>query len=238
MQTSEKIEELAKALSKAQALIHNAHKDSLNPHFKSKYADLASIWDACRKPLTTNGLSIVQTLSNRDGQVVCTTMLLHESGQFIKDEFGMTPSQNTPQAAGSCATYLRRYCLASTVGVAPDDDDGNDASGKSQPRQLVSTAFGVTPPNEHIQAIVAHVQGEAAKRAAVDAKPTADSGVLPFSADNPKHTKFIEAFLLKRGGITHYNQLIAAMKGKASLPAVVEAEWAKINPEAPDQIPE
>ena len=127
---TENLDKLAPALAKAQGAIENAKKDSVNPHFKSKYADLASVWDACRKPLTDNGLSVIQSLGNDDGRVSCDTMLLHVSGQWIRSGFSMTPQQNTPQAFGSCATYLRRYSLQAVVGVAPDEDDGNQASNK------------------------------------------------------------------------------------------------------------
>jgi hypothetical protein len=127
---TENLDKLAPALAKAQGAIENAKKDSVNPHFKSKYADLASVWDACRKPLTDNGLSVIQSLGNDDGRVSCDTMLLHVSGQWVRSGFSMAPQQNTPQAFGSCATYLRRYSLQAVVGVAPDEDDGNQASNK------------------------------------------------------------------------------------------------------------
>src|SRR4051812_47509084 len=97
MITSATISELAKAMAKAQAKIEGAHKDSKNPHFKSSYADLASCWDACRAPLSDNGLSVLQPLSMKDGVLICTTMLLHESGEFISEEFGIKPVQDTPQ---------------------------------------------------------------------------------------------------------------------------------------------
>jgi hypothetical protein len=148
MITSENLSELAKALCKAQAQIMGAEKDSKNPHFNSKFSSLASVWDACREPLTANGLSVVQALGSIDGKVNCTTMLMHESGQFIKADFAMTPQQNTPQAAGSCATYLRRYSLQAMVGVCSDDDDGNQASSSKglnyasqTPSKIVSSAL-------------------------------------------------------------------------------------------------
>lgn len=127
---SKEIDKLAAALSKAQAQIRSAAKDSVNPHFKSKYADLASVWEACRDPLTSNGLSVVQ-LPRADGkQVTLFYMLLHSSGQYISGELVLTAVQETPQAIGSAITYARRYTLAALVGIAQDDDDGN-ASTKS-----------------------------------------------------------------------------------------------------------
>ena len=127
---SESLAALAAALSKAQGVMEGATKAGLNPHFKSKYADLASVWDACRKPLADNGLSVVQ-LPGGDGQTLSvTTILMHESGEWIEGTMTMTPTKNDPQGVGSCLTYARRYALAATVGISPEDDDGNAASAK------------------------------------------------------------------------------------------------------------
>ena len=130
MKMSEQINELALALSKAQGQIKGALKDSSNPFFKSKYADLTSVWEACREPLTKNGLAVTQTTSPSDGVVVVTT-LLHQSGQWIQGELYMKPTKDDPQGVGSCLTYARRYALAAMVGVAPEDDDANAASAKT-----------------------------------------------------------------------------------------------------------
>ena len=119
---------LAAALAKAQGAMKSAAKDSVNPHFKSKYADLASVWDACREPLSSNGLAVVQRVSSSPAGVVLTTMLLHSSGEWIRDRATFPVVQQTAQAYGSAITYARRYALAAMVGVAPDeDDDGNSA---------------------------------------------------------------------------------------------------------------
>lgn len=130
MTHSENINEIAGALAKAQAVIAGAAKDSDNPFFKSKYADLASVWDACRKPLTDHGLSVAQTAATAEGHVGVTTILMHGSGQWIRDTLVMKPTKDDPQGVGSCITYARRYALAAMVGVAPEDDDGNAASAK------------------------------------------------------------------------------------------------------------
>lgn len=142
------INELAKALAKAQAEIANAHKDKKNPFFKSTYADLASVWDAIRAPMTKNGLSIVQTpIDGLNGPVGLTTILMHESGQYIESTFYMKPVKDDPQGRGSCITYMRRYALQAIMGVCPADDDGN---GASQPKQgmQVSTQGAQLPPAE------------------------------------------------------------------------------------------
>lgn len=128
MNQSEQINELATALAKAQSEIQGAKKDCANPFFKSKYADLASVWDACRDPLTKNGLSVIQTTGERDGKQYLYTVLAHSSGQWIKSELLVITSKPDIQALGSSLTYCRRYSLAMIAGVCPEDDDGNAAS--------------------------------------------------------------------------------------------------------------
>lgn len=119
---------LAKALAKAQGEISTAKKDSTNPHFKSAYADLASIWDACRGPLSAADLCVIQTTQagGRDGVTLVTT-LLHSSGEWIRGTLYMPNAKGDAQGMGSALTYARRYALAAIVGVAPDDDDGERA---------------------------------------------------------------------------------------------------------------
>lgn len=135
MNRSSELGELGKALSKAQGQISIAKEDSDNPFFKSKYADLASVWEACRKPLSENGLSVIQCISVRDSKRLLETTLLHSSGQYIVSELDLTPKDNTPQAIGSAITYAKRYALAAIVGVcsAIEDDDAEAAMGR-EPR--------------------------------------------------------------------------------------------------------
>jgi len=131
MNQSENINELALALSKAQAGITGALKDSANPFFKSKYADLASCWDACRRQLTDNGLSVIQTTDLADGMVVVRTTLAHSSGQWIAGVLPVKAKDDGPQAQGSGITYARRYALAAIVGLAQIDDDAEAAQGRN-----------------------------------------------------------------------------------------------------------
>jgi hypothetical protein len=136
MTRSEQINELAAALAKAQGQIKGAMKDSANPFFKSKYADLASVWEAFRQALSTNGLSVRQSPqllspSQPDGPyiVMVQTLLMHTSGQWVQDTAATPIEKMDAQGVGSATTYLRRYALAAFVGVAPEDDDGNAAVG-------------------------------------------------------------------------------------------------------------
>lgn len=132
MERSEQIEQLAEALAVAQGQIETAKKDSTNPYFKSKYADLASVFDAIRKPLADNGLSIVQIPTIKNLGVELETSLIHSSGQYITGKLQMPFKEPSPHAIGSAITYARRYSLQSIVGVCSDeDDDGNFASGNT-----------------------------------------------------------------------------------------------------------
>lgn len=146
---SPEINKLAEGLSKAQAEITGALKDSSNPFFKSKYADLAATWDACRLPLSKNGLSVIQTTQVSDqGSVYLETTLAHSSGQWIKGALPINPVKNDPQGIGSAITYARRYALAAIVGVAQVDDDGEAAHGRANllPRPLPKDYDGPVHP--------------------------------------------------------------------------------------------
>jgi hypothetical protein len=149
---SPELDQLATALAIAQGTIQGAVKDRTNPAFKSSYADLASVWDACRAALSSNGLSVSQHPGRlEDGSATVTTILLHKSGQHIASVCAALPRDQSPAAVGSVVTYLRRYALAAAVGVAPEDDDGQAAHHTvplAQPQrapaeaQRVAEAFG------------------------------------------------------------------------------------------------
>jgi hypothetical protein len=138
------IAKIAAALSKAQGALRPAIKDASNPHFKSRYADLASTWDACREALSSHGLSVLQPASASGRNVTVTTMLAHESGEWLACDLTLTAQQDTPQAVGSAVSYGRRYGLQSMVGIAAEDDDGNAASGKGDQRSPSKPTSG--PP--------------------------------------------------------------------------------------------
>jgi hypothetical protein len=123
------------ALAKAQAVMTTAAKDALNPHFKSRYADLASVWEAWRAAGPPQGLAVVQTLLDAPaGMLRLETVLLHASGEERRSTLTFPVTQSTPQAYGSALTYARRYALSALVGiVADEDDDGNAASGRPPP---------------------------------------------------------------------------------------------------------
>jgi len=129
MLQSESIANLSKALSIVQGKLTYAVKDSANPFFKSKYADLESVWDACRNLLAENGLCVMQFPGEFiDGCMSLTTILAHSSGEWIKQTMEVPVTKPDAQAVGSAITYMRRYALAAVVGVVQADDDGNAAS--------------------------------------------------------------------------------------------------------------
>jgi hypothetical protein len=124
---SELINELAAALSKAQGQLAGAVKDSSNPFFKSRYADLSSVVEALRQPFANNGLSYIQTTESHPDEVRVETILMHSSGQWISTGTLNVPvTKSDAQGYGSALTYARRYSLC-LLGVAPIDDDGNAA---------------------------------------------------------------------------------------------------------------
>lgn len=138
MNRSETIGELAKALAKAQGEIKNAIKDSENPHFRSRYADLASVVDAIKGPLSSNGIAYVQTTQEppEGYQGVCVeTTLLHVSGEWLSGILLLPVSKVDAHGVGSALTYCRRYALAAITGVAPEDDDGNAAAKAAPPSE-------------------------------------------------------------------------------------------------------
>lgn len=164
MKTTEKTSKLNAALAKAQADVKTATKDSDNPFLQSTYADLASVYGACREALTSNNIAVHQCPETRwSGEadpmavIVLTTRLAHED-EWIESVLEMRPSKQVkqqgwqysddPQSIGSCITYMRRYALASMVGVASEDDDGNAASkvpARTMPAQR-STPANIEQP--------------------------------------------------------------------------------------------
>ena len=159
MNKSESVAGLAAALAKAQGQMKGAIKDSANPFFKSKYADLASVVEAIRAAFSANGLSYIQTVepSEKD-EVRVETTLLHSSGEWIScGVLSLPVSKVDAQGYGSALTYARRYSLSAAVGVAPEDDDGNAASAAKPKKTMDCTAhlfaLGAAPTLDDLQAV-------------------------------------------------------------------------------------
>jgi hypothetical protein len=133
VRVSPQTNEIAAALAKAQAEMKNPPKDASNPHYGSKYADLASVRDAVVPVLARHGLSVAQLPCDVDGNPALVTILFHVSGQRIEQVVRLRVDKPTAQGLGSALTYYRRYSLQSLAGVVgDDDDDGNAASQQPQ----------------------------------------------------------------------------------------------------------
>ena len=127
MNSSEKINELATALCKAQAAMGGAVKDSANPFFKSSYADLTSVIKAIKQPFADNDLSYTQFPVSDENGIGVVTRLMHNSGQWMELGYTLPIVKKDPQAAGSAITYARRYALQSMAGIPTADDDAESA---------------------------------------------------------------------------------------------------------------
>jgi len=141
MAQSESIANLAKALSIVQGKLTYAVKDSANPFFKSKYADLESVWDSCRSLLADNGLSVIQMPGNYfEGRMWLITRLCHSSGEWIEQEMSFPVTKPDAHGCMATITYMRRGALAAFIGVVQADDDGNTAVGVKAPVNLKPVA--------------------------------------------------------------------------------------------------
>jgi hypothetical protein len=228
MNQSESIAKLSEALAKAQGVMEGASKDSSNPFFKSKYADLSSVWEACRKPLSDNGLSVVQTsefIPEHSDMICIETMLCHSSGEWIRGRLAVKPVKSDPQSAGSCITYLRRYSLQSIVGIAPEDDDGNAASGKGKeespkPREIKHKkeidVSDFPPPEEAIIVEPSQSSNEIGGELPLEPLPHRESKLISekqakrlfaISRNSGWSTNEIKDYLMETYGISHSNEI-------------------------------
>ena len=129
------------AFVKAQKEFGPALKTSTNPHFKSRYADLSACVEAVIDALNNNGIALMQKLHPSENGVAIETIFVHESGESMANGILSVPaSKQDPQGYGSALTYARRYSLMSACGIAPEDDDGNLASRKPEPKSNVNAS--------------------------------------------------------------------------------------------------
>lgn len=122
------------ALAAAQLSMGPALKTANNPHFRTKYADLSAVVEACLEALNTNGIAVIQPTIQEEGSHYVETRLLHVSGESLSCRVPLIVSKNDMQGYGSAVTYARRYGLMCMTGIAPEDDDGN-AAAKAPPQQ-------------------------------------------------------------------------------------------------------
>ncbi len=172
MNSSPSVKELATALAVVQGQLTFAKKDSKNPFFKSNYADLESVWEACRSLLSENGLAIMQFPGDYvDGNMTLTTVMTHSSGEWVAQNMSLPVSKPDAQGAGSAITYMRRYALAAIVGVVQADDDGNSASIKAT--VVADKATSITPQQiSSINALIEQTGSDEEKLLAYFKKPS------------------------------------------------------------------
>jgi hypothetical protein len=145
MNASGSIKELAAALHKAQTKIKAALKDSTNPHFRSKYADLSSVVEAVKPALNGEGIVFLQGVSGVENGVAVETMLLHVSGEWMSSTLEIPASKHDAQGYGSAITYGRRYGLQAMCGVPAEDDDGNAATASAPKITPVAGSLAALP---------------------------------------------------------------------------------------------
>lgn len=137
MRTSESIDHLSLALSKAQGEMTGAKKGADNPFFKSHYSDLTMVIEAISQPFANNELAFVQGAEVADDKISVKTRIIHSSGQWIEAETTLPPTKEDAQGYGSAITYAKRYGLQALAGVPSIDDDGNAAVAqvKAKPKK-------------------------------------------------------------------------------------------------------
>lgn len=168
--------DLFAALARAQSEIENATKNSNNPHFKSKYADLAEVLNAVRPVFAKNGVAIIQSTSFDGRTVVVVTALAHLTGGIITSDASCVPAKTDAQGVGAATTYLRRYALSAMAGIAQEDDDGNGAAhdGKPQPPKEDMVAKKSAGQEKAVSSAEQKRQLEAVSQDLVDAHSEAD----------------------------------------------------------------
>lgn len=143
---TQKHKSLYSALAAAQSEMGRAKKDSKNPHFKSSYADLSSVMDACMPSLTKHGIAVLQPAHDEGGERYVKTIFAHgESGETMECRVPLIVNKNDMQGYGSAVTYARRYGLMGMAGIAPDDDDGNAAANAPPERSQPAPIAKVSP---------------------------------------------------------------------------------------------
>ena len=147
---------VAAALVKAQKEFGPALKSSSNPHFKSRYADLAACVEAVVDALNNNGIALTQRVSPCDNGVIVETVFIHESGEIIScGPLHVPATKHDAQGYGSALTYARRYSLMAACGIAPEDDDGNAAS-----KRPAAPAVPTPDITDHLSAIEASANSD------------------------------------------------------------------------------
>jgi hypothetical protein len=226
---SASIKEITAALVQFQRSARPVVKDHVNPHFKSRYADLSDCWQAVREPLAANGLAVIQATTIRDGQTVMVTTLAHTSGEWFRGEYPVTPIKADPQSLASAHTYARRYSLTAILGLTAtdDDDDGNAAAAPPRTAERPQTA-----PNGN------QARGKAAMAVGKSCSDLLASATL---ADLRTRWQEIDATLIKQLAGDGFTDLIAELtkakdSRKAQLSATPAGNFNHQQPVAPEVV--
>jgi hypothetical protein len=183
---------LSAALVSALAEIGGAAKDKVNPHFKSKYADISSVIDAIKPVLARHGLGFTQHSQPSEAGVIVETVVHHRSGgQLALGALFVPANKNDAQGFGSALTYARRYSLMTAFGVPAEDDDGNAAAAAS-----ARPSTGETPPNKRVQLTGPYTSPTALKTACHEFAKTlekmGDMGEMIAWEETKDYTEFVE----------------------------------------------
>ena len=185
MNKSESIAAISQAIAKAQGEVENASKNAKNPHFKSKYADLAELLNTVRPVFSGHGLAIVQMPSFVDGVASVETLISHSSGEWISSICSAPVSKQDAQGVGSAITYLRRYSLAAMCGIAQEDDDANSSVGHApQPQTQAKPQAKPEISSERLAKAIEAIKA---------GKATKDSVINNFTLTNAQHAAIMEA---------------------------------------------
>jgi hypothetical protein len=147
------MKEIASALVKAQKEFGPALKSSTNPAFRSRYADLSACVEAVIDALNNNDIFMMQPTHECDNGVIVETIFIHSSGEQISSgKLHVPATKHDAQGYGSALTYARRYSLMTACGIAPEDDDGNNASKpKAAPAKPAAQPAKASPPPAKIE---------------------------------------------------------------------------------------
>lgn len=184
MNTERATPELFAALAKAQGELENASKNAANPHFRSKYADLAEVLNTVRPTLAKHGIALLQSTEFDGSLVTVVTVLAHTSGGVVESRASCVPAKTDAQGIGAATTYLRRYSLASMTGVAQEDDDGN-AAAHTKPPAVSSPEFDAWRTS--IEQADAAALADIAKELATSTMPASDKARLRAAYAARKH---------------------------------------------------
>lgn len=183
MNKSESIASISAAIAKAQHDVENASKNAKNPHFKSKYADLAELLNTVRPVFSSHNLAIVQMPSFVDGIASVETLISHSSGEWISSVCSAPVSKQDAQGVGSAITYLRRYSLAAMCGIAQEDDDANSDVGHA-PQVAPKPQAKPEISSERLAKAIEAIQA---------GKATKDSVINNFTLTDAQHAAIMEA---------------------------------------------